>query len=372
MLLCMKKKLIAAMVVCVWTTPLLSQTRDTEAQIKAKCDKYLRTPLPAEASLITAPKTWPDCNSYKLYSGIGTNVDYVAARKCAWAERLAIQTDIQPKSANVASVLGGSAMLSMIYANGEGVERNLPQAKRFVCEAGGSLGDHEALLSELDSMSEGSVSQKSKFSFCGQTGSGYMQGWCAAYDKEIADRTRTDALHALSKGWPESQLTLLNALVQIEEEYSHAHAKGEINTAGTARAADQIAAEQDLREEFLAALSFFEKGNIPKGSANDFAKADKDLNLLYRKAMADAEARKSEYGAVQPEGIQDAERAWLNYRNAWIAFAKLHYPTTSANSWLTLLTKDRIDVLEDTLCEIGSSDETCDDEVDEQGPSPLP
>jgi len=378
MLLRMKRLLFAALLLLAPAPLLPGQSYDPEVQIKALCEVHLKTPLPTEAASMPSPRVWPDCVSYRLEAGIGRNVDYAGARKCAWEERQAIQANLKPRY-HLAGVLGGAAILSVLYANGEGVERNLPLAGRFVCEAGGSFFDLQALLEELDFMREKPIPPESKFSFCDQTGSGFMQGFCAGLDAEIRDEARvrefrvlSSNLHSLSSPWSQEQRSAFDALVKAEQTYAHAHAKGEINIAGTARAAEQFEAQETLQDEFLAAIKLFEKGMLPKGSASDFAKADADLNRVYRLALADADAKKEEYGAVQPAGIRDAERAWLKYRDAWIVFARLHYPKSSADSWLTLLTKDRADVLKETLCEIGSSDEPCDDETYEQGPSPLP
>jgi uncharacterized protein YecT (DUF1311 family) len=371
MLFGMRKVTFVAILLAVLTAHLWGQLEDTDPQTKVKCEKYLQTSLPAEASLIAAPKAWPDCNSYKLYSGIGIKVDYAAARKCAWAERLAIQANLQPKY-TVASIFGGSAMLSVLYANGEGVERNIPLAIRFSCEQGWAPAEFGGRVVHLESLRGKPAVSGSKFQFCDDITSGFMQGYCTAFDTEIQDQTRTRDIHLLSLSWPPQQQSLLNALAQAEQAYAHAHGSGEINISGTARAAEQIEEENKLRDEFQAALIFFEKGNLPKAFSDDLVKSDNELNLLYRKAVADAETRKSGYGAVQPEGIRATERAWLKYRDAWIAFTKMRYPSVSTEAWLTLLTNDRIAVLQDTLCEIGTRDEPCDDEVYEQGPSPSP
>ncbi len=127
----------------------------------------------------------------------------------------------------------------------------------------------------------------------------------------------------------------------------------------------QIDEEDGVRNNFLEALKSFERGALPKASATEATDADKALNGEYRKAIADAEKNKSGYGAVQPEGIQDAERAWLKYRDAWIAFAKLRYTSVSESAWLKLLSDDRVLVLVGKCC--GSSGE---DAVNK--PRPLP
>jgi uncharacterized protein YecT (DUF1311 family) len=371
MLLRMMKIAVAGMLLAICALRSAGQGVDPEARLKAICEPYLKTPLPTEATEIPVPKIWPECVSYRLEAGIGAEVDYAAARRCAWAERLATQADLEPRY-TVASVLGGSALLSMLYANGEGVERNIPLASRFVCEAGGAPFDVEALLDELNDREKSPKDAKGKFSFCDQTGSGFMQGFCAGLEAEVQDLARASELDGLSSRWSSQQRGALDALVRAQQTYAQAHAKGEINLAGTARAAEEFGAEEELRNNFLAALRSFEKGSPPQGSTDDLARADAELNRFYRRALSEAESKKSEYGAVQPNGIREAERGWLKYRDAWIAFAKLRYPTVGADAWLTLLTNDRTAVLKDTECEIGIDGPACADREDEHPPRPLP
>src|SRR5579859_1551201 len=116
-----------------------------------KCRQYLQAPLPSEANSVIAPKQWPECNSYKLYSGIGIKVDFVAARKCAWSERLAAQANLEPRY-TIASVFGGSAMLAVLYANGEGIPQDPKLAARFVCEAEGAPAEIGIRLEHVESM----------------------------------------------------------------------------------------------------------------------------------------------------------------------------------------------------------------------------
>ncbi len=114
---------------------------------------------------------------------------------------------------------------------------------------------------------------------------------------------------------------------------------------GTARGMFEIDAQQSFRDDFLAAVESFEKGDLPNGTATGAADADARLNAAYRKALQDAEEHKQDHGsAVKPDGIREAERAWLKYRNAWIAFAMMHYPGVRGDAWLILLSNDRTSV----------------------------
>ena len=348
--------------IAVWllamTAPLFGQLPDADARTQAECKKYLATPLPAEASQVTAPKSWPDCYSYKSYSGIGTKVDYAAARRCAWSERLAIQDGQEPTD-GAASVFGGSAMLSVLFANGQGVSRNYPLAIRFACEAGGAPAEIGMRVRHLESLQANLSSNTPDFDFCDDITSGYMEGFCAAYQSEIAEEQRDGQLEALSARFTSAQRSAFDRLRRLQQRYARAHARGEIDLSGTARAMYQIDAEDTLRDDFLAALRSYEAGKYPTGSAEAYRGADARLNSEYRKAMSDAEAHKSEYGAVQPEGIRDAERAWIKYRDAWVTFAKLRYPTVPADAWLVLLTNDRTSILDGSFCDMDAEDGAC-------------
>ncbi len=347
--------------------PLLAQLSDADAATQAACRKYLATPLPPEGAQIPAAKRWPDCDSYKLYSGIGTKVDYAAARHCAWSERLAIQAGIEP-TFTVASVFGGSAMLSVLYANGDGVKRNFPLALRFSCEQGWAPAEFEGRIRHLESLEKGPTA--AKFSYCDDITSGFMEGFCADYNSEIADGRREDQFLAFVSSFTPAQRVAFATVRKLEEGYAEAHGAGEIDLSGSARGMFEIDAEESLRDDFLAALEAFEAGRLPAGSFEAYGEADARLNSVYGTTMSDAEARKGEYGAIQTDGIRDTERAWLKYRDAWVRFAKLRYPAVPADAWLTLLTEDRISVLDGSFCDM-DADGPCTQKGGTWKPSPL-
>jgi hypothetical protein len=162
-------------------------------------------------------------------------------------------------------------------------------------------------------------------------------------------------------------------LVRAQDAYSRAHADGEVDLSGSGRAIWQENAEQGLRDDFLTAVQYFEKGNRPPDPKAGFASVDARLNHLYAKELVYAEKHKSDYGAVQPDGIRLAERAWLRYRDAWVAFAKLRYPSTPQDSWLALLTGDRILVLKGIACQPSFDELPCPEtDQDDQSARPLP
>ncbi|HUN83956.1 MAG TPA: lysozyme inhibitor LprI family protein [Terracidiphilus sp.] len=360
---------LALMLAC--TLPAFAQVEDGDSATQARCEEYLQTPLPPEAAHVAAPKQWPECNSYKLYAGIGVKIDYAAARQCAWSERLAVQANLEPRY-TVGSVFGGSAMLAVLYANGEGVPKDLKLAERFVCEAGGAPAEIRIRLEHVASLAQSNSPSKSKFDFCDDITSGFMEGFCSAYHSEFEDQRRVGALKEITARFTPEQQLAFQSLLKSEEDYARAHAAGEIDLSGSARAMFQIDAEDTLRDDFIEALRSFEGGKLPPTGAAEFPNADAHLNSVYRQAMSDAESHKNNYGAVQPAGIRDAERAWLRYRDAWVAFAKLRYPSVPHAAWLTLLTNDRTSILDGSFCDMDDVEGPCAPKGDTWRPSPLP
>ncbi len=372
MILDMNPRLLVLLIALAASPPLFSQLEDADTSTKATCVESMKTSLPAEAAQVSIPHSWPDCNSYKSYAGIGTKVDFQTARACAWSERLAQQANLEPRY-TISSVFGGSAMLTVLYANGEGVKRNIPLALRFACEADGAPREIEGRLHSLEALEKTATAQQTKFSFCDDVTSGFMMGFCSAYSSEIGDQDRAHSLDKIASQFAPAQRVAFRTLVSRLKAYAEAHARGEIDLSGTARAMFQIDAEDSLLDDFDAALQAYEKGaGFPKSDHNSAAAADQQLNEAYRKALADAENHKSDYGAVQPEGIRNAERAWLKYRDAWLAFANSRYPTVPPEAWLTLLTKDRTSVIDGSFCDMDAEDGTCAQQGDTWKPKPLP
>jgi uncharacterized protein YecT (DUF1311 family) len=105
--------------------------------------------------------------------------------------------------------------------------------------------------------------------------------------------------------------------------------------------------ENDLNDRLLGDLGWLEKGQLPSYSHEDFLVADGALNAEYGRVMADLNkalaAQEDPYCPVstRPETLRDAERAWIAYRDAWVAFARVRWPQVSADSWRTYLTLAR-------------------------------
>ena len=244
----------------------------------------------------------------------------------------------------------------------------LPLAMRFACEAEGAPAEIKERVKDLQARIDAPNVTHTKFDFCDATTSGFMMGFCSARAEERHSVERDDRLAKLAKAWPAQQQTLFAQTVKLQAEYAEAHARGEIDLSGTARAMFEIDTEASLKDDLLEAVTAFETGKLPQASADEATQADAALNQAYRMSLQTAEAHKAEYGAVQPEGIRKAERAWLKYRDAWLAFAAIRYPTITRDGWLELLSADRTLILAGKSC---GTLEDCDGE-EQWSPRPLP
>ena len=100
------------------------------------------------------------------------------------------------------------------------------------------------------------------------------------------------------------------------------------------------------RAEFLGLLRLLETGRLPAASAADFAAADRRLNQAYaaaRRGIGDMG------GTVGWSDIQRTQRAWITYRDAFLAFAALRYPRVARSSLAAALTERRTAILDDMI-----------------------
>ncbi|MCC7695759.1 DUF1311 domain-containing protein [Janthinobacterium sp. EB271-G4-7A] len=82
-------------------------------------------------------------------------------------------------------------------------------------------------------------------------------------------------------------------------------------------------------------------------SREQAAALDKELNAIYGKLMK--KPAQTHAGAVGKDGIRATQRLWLAYRDAWMNFGAVRYPSVTSDSWAGLLTSRRNVQLHDLL-----------------------
>jgi uncharacterized protein YecT (DUF1311 family) len=309
-------------------------------------------PACAELASIAIPKSdEPDaaartrldaCDSESFYYADGGKPDYAEARRCAYLER---------ESGNQL-VFGGSSVLMMIYANGYGVPRNLELAKKFACETDGAPAELDGRLAHLDELAKAGAKAE-PLDLCDDITSGYMMGFCANRSAEAAKVDRDKRVVALTAKWSPDLKSAFAKVRAAADAYFEAAVDGEVDMSGTARGAMAIGARETLENALVEALTDFEQGKLPRGDAAAFAAADKALNATYAATIKKykADAAEGISGTITPDGIREAERAWIKYRDAWIAFGAQKYPAVSADAWRTFFTLEREKALKELLGE---------------------
>ncbi len=263
-----------------------------------------------------------DCDESDLYYGFGKASDYAGALECGWFQRA------HPQS-KVGNMFYGPGVLTMLYANGKGVPRNLDLAIRFACEnSWASEAEMAYRIGHLESLRD-SPARADTFDLCDDITSGLSDGICTSIQTQRADGIRNERIAAVVKTLPNTAKRLFASLQAAESAFEDARVQNEVDLSGTSRAAFQLEEEAILRDQFLINLQRFGRGDIPSASAADLDALDQRLNDVYRE-IESSPAKKWEYGTVNPEGIQKTERAWAALVNAWIAFGREAYPNLPA------------------------------------------
>lgn len=306
----------------------------------AACRPWAKTPIPKQ-DIGSAPA---NCDTLVLYygrDGKGDGRDHVAARHCAYRER-GTGTGIESES----SPFGGSGTLMMLYANGQGVQRNPALAKRFACEYGGAPAEVEGRLEHIDALAKGGE----LMDICDDITSGLMAGFCSRRSADAARFERDQRWKTLQAAWTPAQRAAWADVRKAADGYFELVSREETDMSGTARGAFAVGAREDLETTLLDAVTRFESGKRPTQKAGDFARADKALNATYKATLAKLAAGRGDgmfgdYGTIGPDGVRQTQRAWLRYRDAWVRFATLRWPGTPADAWKAWLTEERTEAL---------------------------
>jgi uncharacterized protein YecT (DUF1311 family) len=300
------------------------------------CAKAEKLPIP-KADMpppgTVAPKT---CDPLDLQSSPGHPIDLRQARYCAYAARAA-----NPGKGDDMQNMSGSAGLAMIYAGGKGVPPNLQLAIRFACEIQGGWDDGTPVAKMLEEKrTHGTL--RVDFDICETPTGRQLNFTCLLRNQGRVAREITAAEKRFNLGPPQQQ-TAFRRLRAARDAFLSAHSVEEPNgTTGAVQSAMQD--EIDIDHAWVDLLDRFSAGKLPQHSKEDYLKADADLNDAYQGAQASAATCNSEF-CVSSTQLLALERAWLAYRDAWVAYATIRWPAVSADSWRTWLTLEQTEDL---------------------------
>lgn len=171
-----------------------------------------------------------------------------------------------------------------------------------------------------------------------------MEGFCQSILSEKLATLRDSARSVLIKSWSPPSQVAFDTLWDKAETFIDSRTMLEVNFLGTARVAIQDQEEDSLKDEFLHHLQLLDQCSVPKGSIQDFEKADQELNQAYAKLM---KAGVDQTTTVTKEGIRDTQRRWIPYRDAWVKLVMIHCPQLDPVSIKIMLTRERTAQLTD-------------------------
>lgn len=300
---------------------------DDDAGIKEACDTAQALELPKPGSAGPSPK---GCDALALYDGVGGPPDLAAARACAL--NAAGDRDL---------AFPPDAVLAMIYANGDGVPRNDDLAIAYACKAGGAAAEISGRVEHLlERKRQGAAAER--FDFCDDVTSGLMQGFCASRAAEKTAVARDADLSRLTAALKPQAQAAYGKLRKAFESYRDAVAEHEVDLSGTARAALAIGAREEEDDAFLATLREA-LGAASVNAGPSLPKADAALNAAYRKVQSEPD--ETRWGTVTKAKIKATQRAWIGYRDAFLAFATAAGASTTTDRLAAALTARRTESL---------------------------
>jgi hypothetical protein len=168
---------------------------------------------------------------------------------------------------------------------------------------------------------------------------------CAEWDIRT-EKAEFDVLRKNETSAGKTESNAFNALLAAFERYKALHLRLFENGCGGGNACPALTVQEEARAnyEFLNIAEGFKKDGFPTYSAIDLADADATLNKDYQRALANyskdpcPNVDDGKGLCVSQTEVRGMERAWIRYRDAWVAFASSKWPHLSADCMRTYLT----------------------------------
>lgn len=111
---------------------------------------------------------------------------------------------------------------------------------------------------------------------------------------------------------------------------------------GTGCGADMSVEEAAVNYWFLDMARGFREAGFRQFTEKEYADADAELNAEYKRTIAGSPANCADNdlddACISQQEIRAMERAWLAYREAWVAYAAIKWPNVPAITFRILLT----------------------------------
>jgi hypothetical protein len=319
------RSFIPVLAIFVWATVSLAQNPITDPSAQQICATVKDAdPRASDRPTAAEEKALAGCSSLDAYFGFGQPADPVKARKCAFAEL----------DRHDNTLLGGKAILMMVYANGKGAQRNFDVALKLACTLGDAPGDAAGRVHQLDRLKTMNWAGQN-FSVCDHSSGRELYEQCAILSEHFDKIERDQKFNDLIANWTPAQQKAFHSFMLEADRFFKVQARNGINLEGTF----EVQEEAFLRNNLLSSLQQLEGGELPKYSAEDVQRAEAAEHAAYERTQNGNTTR---WGTVTRESAKISEEAWRRYSGAWIAFARHRYPNVSDRDWKAWLDEDRV------------------------------
>ena len=276
----------------------------------------------------------PSCNEQQLYYGFERKPDPAAALQCGYFQRAHDRPEI-------GDPFYGPGVLSMLYANGIGVARDIDMAIRFSCEnRWAAEAEMDSRLAHLERLRQ-TPADAAKFDLCDAATSGLMGGACSSIRSRWKEFERSSKLAAIQLKWTLALKTQFQEVLAAEAAFAIARSGNEQDMIGTAKEMFVIQEQDRLSDQVLINLREFATGQIPQATAAQANASDEEMKLLLQH-LAYGYRKPAFAGAIAAEGIVATQQSWLATRRAWLALGRLAWPALDPDRIRSRLTRQRI------------------------------
>jgi uncharacterized protein YecT (DUF1311 family) len=241
-----------------------------------------------------------------------------------------------------------TATLMMLYANGFGVQRDLPLAIHYACRIDGAIAEVTARVDYLAAHDKDH--QLPDFDICDHATSGFLTGLCSRRWERQESKLRDQRIIQIKQQLAPVALIKFNALNDAATAFAENRGAMETDLSGSLRASFRTEATSAAMKSFMQLLEILERDGGKTLPRINMQQAEQQLNRQYRKVMRsknlmEKASTTSFASTISKQNVRQTQRSWLYYRDCWVHFAQARYPGLDPTLLSAYLTRQRIDQL---------------------------
>lgn len=264
------------------------------------------------------------CDPQDLYYGVRVAQDYTRARKCAMLQ-------LKTTNGNAATA---NRILAQLYANGFGVKTNRRLALSYACR---SDPTEQSFLDDVAGKGTQAGNSLKTVDFCNDIAGTPAITFCASLHKDAAESFRERRLEQMIGELSIRAQKAYSKMLMLRNAFEDVRSREESGNTGTSASAEDLEGEERALQFDDKDIRAFLSGNWSVGV--DSRVADHRLNVNYHAALTYAASHPDD--GVTSDGVREAQRAWLKFRDAFVLFAAAARPNFPQSAVLGHLTEAR-------------------------------